>query len=369
MPRIVCGASAGSATLAVMCSRPYEKFYELSEYDVVYPDDLVPVVWKSKSILENLQMILNGEGVIDSKAYIKYVKHFTGDLTFEEIHDRFAWKLNINVTDYKFGSIVTPLLLNYLTAPNVVVWSAVQASSACPGAFNPVELMRKNSRGEIKPYYPSHANITFADGSMANDIPLERVKELFNVNTFIVSQVNPHVAPFVPAEKGPVLNTPFRRQFFKKCKALVSNNLTWCLSQLEVLGMVPSFLIELNTMANQTYSGHVTIVPDVKLMDYPHFLANPSREEYSRSYQQSYVQTLSKMAQIRAYFGIEREFNRYYERLRNELQNMTLAEIGEDFSVLDLVGRHHSAKDRLVEEEGELREEEGQLPIDLDRMQ
>ena len=78
-------------------------------------------------------------------------------------------------------------------------------------------------------------------------------------------------------------------------------------------------MIELNTMANQTYSGHVTIVPDVKLWDYVTFLSNTSAKEFSRSYQQSYVQTLSKMAHIRAYFGIEREFNRYYDRLRQEL--------------------------------------------------
>ena len=33
------------------------------------------------------------------------------------------------------------------------------------------------------------------------------------------------------------------------------------------------------------------------------------------------MQSLRKMAHIRSYFGIEREFNRYYERLRNQLRD------------------------------------------------
>lgn len=36
----------------------------------------------------------------------------------------------------------------------------------------------------------------FIDGSVASDIPAKRIGELFNVNTYIVSQVNPHGIPF-----------------------------------------------------------------------------------------------------------------------------------------------------------------------------
>ena len=49
--------------------------------------------------------------------------------------------------------------------------------------------------------------MTFVDGSVANDLPMQRLTELFNVNTFIVSQVNPHVVPFVSVDTGRVENT------------------------------------------------------------------------------------------------------------------------------------------------------------------
>jgi hypothetical protein len=30
----------------------------------------------------------------------KYVRHFTGDMTFLDIYEKFGWNLNITVTDF-----------------------------------------------------------------------------------------------------------------------------------------------------------------------------------------------------------------------------------------------------------------------------
>jgi hypothetical protein len=53
----------------------------------------------------------------------------------------------------------------------------------------------------------------------------------------------------------------------------------------------------------------------------------------------SYLHTLRKMAHIRSYFGIEREFNRYYERLRNQLRDNAHAELDSDPTMLDLAAK------------------------------
>jgi len=37
----------------------------------------------------------------------------------------------------------------------------------------------------------------YIDGSISSDLPMLRLAELFNVNTFIVSQTNPWVVPFM----------------------------------------------------------------------------------------------------------------------------------------------------------------------------
>ena len=47
-----------------------------------------------------------------------------------------------------------PRVLNYLSAPNVVVWSAVSCSSAFPFLFMPQDLLARNNRGELVKYGP-----------------------------------------------------------------------------------------------------------------------------------------------------------------------------------------------------------------------
>lgn len=55
--------------------------------------------------------------------------------------------------------------------------------------------MAKDKYGNIVPYQTSGKK--WIDGSVGADLPMKRLSELFNVNHFIVSQVNPHVAPFL----------------------------------------------------------------------------------------------------------------------------------------------------------------------------
>ena len=84
-----------------------------------------------------------------------------------------------------------PLLLNHLTAPDVLLWSASAASCALPLLYEAVELFCKSPLGLVVPYHPS--GLKFSDGSVSSDLPMRRLAELFNVNHFIVSQVNPHM--------------------------------------------------------------------------------------------------------------------------------------------------------------------------------
>jgi predicted acylesterase/phospholipase RssA len=78
--------------------------------------------------------------------------------------------LNITVTDH--ASSNHSRLLNYLTSPNVVVWSAAAASSAIPIFFDPCEIMVKTITGEIIPYRPTNRETLFLDGSIAGDLPM-----------------------------------------------------------------------------------------------------------------------------------------------------------------------------------------------------
>ena len=47
-----------------------------------------------------------------------------------------------------------PRLLNYLTSPNVVLWSAVCASCALQMLFDEVVILAKDSSGTLRPWNP-----------------------------------------------------------------------------------------------------------------------------------------------------------------------------------------------------------------------
>ena len=51
------------------------------------------------------------------------MKEMLGDITFQEAYNRTRKILNITVSSASLYEL--PRLLNYITAPNVLIWSAV----------------------------------------------------------------------------------------------------------------------------------------------------------------------------------------------------------------------------------------------------
>ena len=63
-------------------------------------------------------------------------------------------------------------LLNYLTAPNVLVWSACVASCAIPGIYEAVDIWMLTPNGNAVPYNPRSTGFRFQDGSVGSDLPM-----------------------------------------------------------------------------------------------------------------------------------------------------------------------------------------------------
>jgi predicted acylesterase/phospholipase RssA len=96
-------------------------------------------------------------------------------MTFKEAYMRTGRILNISVTPADRHSPTK--LLNYLTSPDTVIWSALLASAAVPGILNPVVLMQKLKSGQIVPW---NWGSKFKDGSLRVDIPLQALNLYFN---------------------------------------------------------------------------------------------------------------------------------------------------------------------------------------------
>lgn len=116
-----------------------------------------------------------------------------GNMTFMEAYKRTGRILNIPVVPFE-SYASSGKMLNYITAPDVVIYTAVMASSAIPNILNPVTLLCKRDDGLIVPYLS--AGHKWRDGSIKNDIPERELHHLFDVNYTIVSQTNPHILIF-----------------------------------------------------------------------------------------------------------------------------------------------------------------------------
>lgn len=154
--------------------------------------------------------LIKGHGGIADVMYLKkFLIHNMGDLTFEEAYQRSGLHINIAVAPYNASQ--NPRILNALTAPNALVWSAVMASCAVPVLFPPVHLTSKRYDGQHTPYM---SNTKWVDGSMRSDFPQEKMGRLYNINYTIASQVNPHIVPFMQSDlqryRNDVLSWPER---------------------------------------------------------------------------------------------------------------------------------------------------------------
>lgn len=86
----------------------------------------------------------------DTVEWARKASFFTlGSMTFKEAYERTGRILNISVIPYDTHSPTK--LLNYITAPDAVIYTACIASAAVPGILNPVVLLNKSKDGRVHP--------------------------------------------------------------------------------------------------------------------------------------------------------------------------------------------------------------------------
>lgn len=199
LPRIIAGSSVGSAMCSVVATRSWpelQSFFEDSWHSIQFFDQI-------GGIFTVFKRIMTHGAVHDIRQLQMMLRHLTNNLTFQEAYDMTGRILGITVCSPRRHE--PPRCLNYLTSPHVVIWSAVTASCAFPGLFEAQELMAKDRSGNIVPYHPpfhldpdeATRGRRWIDGSLEIDLPIKQLKELFNVNHYIVSQANPHIAPLL----------------------------------------------------------------------------------------------------------------------------------------------------------------------------
>lgn len=325
LPRIVSGSSAGSIFASVLCIHFDNEIDQLFDHLIDKKFDIFEEAGNEESFFVRLARFLKFGTVLDNKYLAATLQSLLGNITFQEAYNRTRKILNVTVSPASIYE--SARILNYLTAPNVLIWTAVCASCSVPFVFPSYTLLAKDSStGSIDSWSPSP--IRFIDGSVTNDLPLSRLSELFNVNHFIACQVNPHVVPFVKmaystamiAEKfgfGKLLGN--YNAFLNNNQNILTEELSHYLFVSHELGGFKNLASKLRSLLLQKYTGDITIVPEFQLNELRDLFKNPTKELILKSHLRGQKAVWPNMALIRNHCAIELALDKSIHKLRTRL--------------------------------------------------
>ncbi|CCH42997.1 Patatin-like phospholipase domain-containing protein [Wickerhamomyces ciferrii] len=329
LPRIISGSSAGAIVASILCVHDNDEIMELMETIVEQKFNIFEEQGSIKSTLLCLSRFLKYGTWYDNKNLQDTMIDFLGDLTFREAYNRTGRILNITVSPASVHE--HPRLLNYLTAPSVLIWSAVCASCSLPGVFPSSTIYEKNSKtGATQEWH--HASVKFVDGSVDNDLPIARLSEMFNVDHIIACQVNPHVVPFLKLSVtcvGGEIETEYSAIFKTKLGqiyGLWSAEVIHYLQMGAEVGVARNLCTKLTSVLSQQYSGDITILPDLReISKLNKLLANPTPEYLLHCTMKGARATWPKISIIKNHCGIEFALDNAIKLLRGRnFKNLNL---------------------------------------------
>jgi len=299
LPDILSGSSGG-AIVGSVASTHSDKYLE-KMFD---PENLVHEIKRDESIFRHLDVLKPSIATADEVRAV--LERLIPELTFQEAYQETGRHLNVSIAAAERHQ--TSRLLNAITTPNVYVRDAVMASAAVPGFFPPVALAAKNDHGERQAYLPSRK---WVDGSLSHDLPAKRLSRIYGVNHFVVSQVNPHIFPFITdttRDQGLIstIQSASRRTAREWLNASASI-LAKPLSLNPTASRITSVALGI---INQDYVGDINILPDKRFFNPLKLLGHRSTEEIIELIDMGEKATWPKIEMIRIQTQISRTLTR-----------------------------------------------------------
>ncbi|KAF2157682.1 patatin-like serine hydrolase [Myriangium duriaei CBS 260.36] len=349
LPRIISGTATGALIAALVGTHHEDQLVSVLSGDGI---DLSAFTARSKeaaqhtknkpfkhglitTLVRRIRRFLDEGYLLDHRALDECVRANIGDITFSEAYHKSKRILNITINPSSSG---LPSLLNYLTAPNVLVWSAALASNHPSDANSPPQLFCKDEDGKVSPWSGPH-NSDFDASSKTKyaserESPMNRIAELFNVNHFIVSQARPYIAPFLQSDlSSPKPGYAGRKSLSTIFLKVLYMEIQHRLHQLDSLGYLSSssrrFLMDENVPGPS-----LTIVPEVSLADFSRLLENPTRESLDYWILKGEKSVWPAVGALKIRMVVEVELDRGYQFVRRRKpldvaapnSNFTLAE-------------------------------------------
>lgn len=302
LPTVISGSSAGAIVAAVIGSRSDEELRGfLTPDNIFFGEPWQPNLLERTTGLRRL---------FGSTSFDATFDRLIPDLTFREAFLRSGRNISISVSPCERHQ--TPRLLNAITSPHVLIRSAVRASCAVPGLFEPVQLLARDADGNTVPYLKSR----WIDGVFAADLPAKQLARLYGTNHYIVSYINPVLMPMFRDHK-------LEANYAKPLLDLAKSSARGLLKSTDVMlgkylptssaGTVNKIIHDL---LSQQYTGDINITPERRLVSPLKLVSPMTRREIGEMLLEGQRQTWPRIEMIRMSSRISRTLSTILARYR-----------------------------------------------------
>ncbi|KIX07251.1 uncharacterized protein Z518_01904 [Rhinocladiella mackenziei CBS 650.93] len=329
LPQIVTGTGSGALIAALVCATSDENLLDILGGTNINLEAFVRAQmrrstsrltsWLGSSFLATIrrryQRYRRTKHLFDTDILRECARDNLGDITFEEAYAKTGRILNITIAMSQVAG--TPQLLNYITAPHVLLWSAVVASIATSKEmYAPVQLLCKSDTGAIALYFAADFSEKGCkrQACVHPEAPLQRIGELFNVNHFIVSQTRPYVAPFIQLQKFADYHQPLGILI----RFVLDELLHW-LEVLNSFGLLPTFLQRVlmdEVVPSFASWSKMSITPRIGLWDLFTLFDAPTESKLQTWSARGEKYTWPYICELQCRCDIELELEAAYARIR-----------------------------------------------------
>lgn len=138
---------------------------------------------------------------------------------------------------------------------------------------------------------------------------MTRLAEMFNVNHFIVSQVNPHVLPFLEKEIGPGKDDQrqawFSSPWLNAMTNLARDEALHRMNVFSEMGVFQNEFMKTASILSQKYSGDINIYPEIPYAHFLRILQNPTTEFILQTCLKGEQATWPVISRVRNHLAIE----------------------------------------------------------------
>lgn len=339
LPRIYCGSSTGSFFAALLCAfRDNELEGKLQHIRtkglyLIHADSAASD--PHSNLLISAYRTWKLHGFLINKQYCAdQIMEIFGDLTFLDAYKKTGRVLNITVSrEVKHNG---PKLLNHITAPNVLLWSAIVASSTIPIVFNYEDIYEKDEYGNIRTWDPLGSG-NWVDGSIENDLPVAHLTRMFSVKHSITVQNNFFCVPL----KFKAILPFWAKGVISYIESILILILRAILSTLSTFGVIGGSLLRYEAnMLDQKWFHDVTISPEYfTFRDLARTFMNADPDFIAEVEDKGKKCTWSKFSMIQDQTMIEHKLDEILYRLKCNVLDLVVL---EDLSASSATGSDSS---------------------------